>query len=185
MTMKKTVWTFGLIAGGVLSVMMLATLPFQDVLGVDKGAIIGYATMVLAFLMVFFGVRSYRDNVGNGTISFGRALALGALIALVASMCYVATWELVFYKLAPDFSAKFEAASIAHIKASGASQASIDAQVAKAKHFTDTYKNPLVNIAITFLEPLPVSVVFVLISAGILRRKRREDPPALAATAIG
>ena len=27
---------------------------------------IGYPTMVLAFLMVYFGVRSYRDNVAGG-----------------------------------------------------------------------------------------------------------------------
>ena len=28
--MKKTVWTFGLISGAILSVMMLATIPFHD-----------------------------------------------------------------------------------------------------------------------------------------------------------
>jgi hypothetical protein len=53
--MKKTVWTFGLISGGILSVMMLAVLPFQDAIGYDRGAIIGYTTMVLAFLLVSSG----------------------------------------------------------------------------------------------------------------------------------
>ena len=105
--MRKIVLTFGLISGVFLSAMMLITLPFQEQLGFDKGAIIGYTTMVLAFLMVFFGVKSYRDNVAGGHVSFGRALGLGLMIAGVASLCYVATWEVVYFKLYPDFGDKY------------------------------------------------------------------------------
>ena len=65
--MKKTVLTFGLISGAILSAMMLATLPFLDRIGFDRGEIIGYTSMVVAFLLIFFGVRSYRDNVAGGT----------------------------------------------------------------------------------------------------------------------
>ena len=36
--MSKTVWTFGLLAGGILSAMMLITMPFVDSIGYDKGA---------------------------------------------------------------------------------------------------------------------------------------------------
>src|SRR5690349_5517090 len=83
-TMKKTVWTFGLISGGVISALMLLALPFHDRIGFDVGGyVVGYTTMVLAFLFIYFGVRSYRDNVGNGHVSFGRALAVGSLIAVI------------------------------------------------------------------------------------------------------
>ena len=64
--MRKIVLTFGLAAGSILAAMMLLTLPFQERIGYDKGLIVGYTSMVLAFLMVFFGVRSYRENVGGG-----------------------------------------------------------------------------------------------------------------------
>jgi hypothetical protein len=100
--MKKTVLTFGLISGAILSAMMLLTLPFMDTIGFERGEVIGYTSMVLASLLIFFGVRSYRDNVAGGAVSFGRALAVGALIAAVASLMYVATWQLIYYKLAPD-----------------------------------------------------------------------------------
>jgi len=33
------------------------------------------------------------------------------------------------------------------------------------------YANPLVNVAFTFIEPLPVGVLMTLISALILRKK--------------
>ena len=100
--MKKTVWTFGLISGAILSIMMAVTVPFEHKIGYDHALIVGYTTMVVSFLLIFFGVRSYRDNVGGGTVRFGRAFAVGALIAGIASLCYVATWEVIFYRFEPD-----------------------------------------------------------------------------------
>ena len=170
--MKKTVWTFGLIAGAILSVMMLVTVPFQDQIGWDRGEIIGYTTMVLAFLLIFFGIRSYRDNVAGGSVGFGRAFAVGALITVIASACYVATWELVYYKLSPDFRAKYEAYMVEQAKAKGASQADIDKQLADMKRFSELYQNPAINAAVTFLEPLPVALLITLVSAGVLSRRR-------------
>ncbi|MDQ6717032.1 MAG: DUF4199 domain-containing protein [Gemmatimonadota bacterium] len=176
--MKKTVWTFGLIAGAILSVMMLLTLPFLEKIGTERGYIVGYTTMVLAFLLVFFGIRSYRDNVGGGKVSFGRALAIGTLITLVASFCYVATWEVIFYKITPDFGDKFKAAQIAKARADGGSPQVIQKKVADAEKFAELYKNPIVNIGMTLIEPLPVGLVFALVAAGVLSRKRRPADAA-------
>jgi len=41
-------------------------------------------------------------------------------------------------------------------------------------------KKPLVNIALTFVEPLPVGVLFTLITAVALSRKRRVQGAAIA-----
>lgn len=46
--------------------------------------VIGYTTIVLSFLLVFLGIRSYRENVGNGRITFGRAFGVDILITLVS-----------------------------------------------------------------------------------------------------
>jgi hypothetical protein len=172
--MRKTVLTFGLISGGILSVMMLATIPFMDRIGFDRGEVIGYTTMVLAFLLIFFGVRSYRDNVAGGSVSFGRAFAVGALIALVASACYVATWELIYHKVAPDFVAKWQAHMLEEARVSGESPAEIAKRVADMQRMAELYRNPLINAAVTFIEPLPVGLVFALVSARLLGRRRRE-----------
>jgi len=173
--MKKTVWTFGLISGGILSAMMLLTMPFMDQIGFDRGMVIGYTTMVVAFLLVFFGVRSYRDNVAGGEVGFGRALAVGSLIALVASLCYVATWEVFFFNFAPDFVEKMQAHMIEQMRTAGASPAAIQAKAAEMERFAEMYRNPAINAAITLIEPLPVGLVFALVSAGILSRRRRSE----------
>lgn len=179
--MRKIVLTFGLIAGAIMSVMMIITFQFHDEIGFDMaGLILGYTTMVLAFLMVFFGVKSYRDNVAGGSVSFGRALLIGLMITFVGSACYVATWEVIYYKLAPDFGDKYAAYVIDKAKASGASDAEIIAKTKEMEEFNEMYKNPLVNIAFTFIEPLPVGLLITLVTAGVLGRRRRTDRVAAA-----
>jgi len=178
--MKKIVLTFGLIAGAVLSAMMLLTLPFMDRIGFDKGMFIGYAGMVLAFLMVYFGVRSYRDNVAGGSIGFGRAFLVGLAITAIASICYVATWQFIYYKVTPDFTEKYTAYAVEKARKSGASEEKIAAQTREITEMMAIYKNPLANVAITFLEPLPVGLVFTLVTAGLLSRRRRGGSAATA-----
>ncbi|MBX6330925.1 MAG: DUF4199 domain-containing protein, partial [Gemmatimonadaceae bacterium] len=91
--MKKTVLTFGLLAGVVVSVLMCGSLLLADKIGSGHSLALGYAIMVASFLFIYFGIRSYRDTVLRGRISFGRAFACGILITLIATVCYVATWE--------------------------------------------------------------------------------------------
>ena len=178
--MRKIVLTFGLIAGAILSVMMFLTIPFMDKIGYDQGAVVGYTTMVIAFLMVYFGVRSYRDNEANGTVTFGRAFKVGLLITLIASVCYVASWQVLYHKFMPDFTDKYAAHEIDKAKRAGASDAQIAARTKEMAEFKEMYKNPLVNIGFTFLEPLPVGLLFALGTAWGLSRKRKPDATAVA-----
>jgi hypothetical protein len=173
--MRKIVLTYGLIAGAILSAMLFLSLRFEDEIGFDRGAILGYATMVLAFLMVYFGIRSYRDGVAGGSLTFGRALKVGLLIMLVATVCYVATWEFIFFRLAPDFGDKYMEYALEEARQSGASEAEIAATTAEMKEFAEQYRKPLVNIAYTFLEPLPVGLLLSLLSAWLLSRKPRGE----------
>lgn len=175
--MRRTVLTYGLIAGAILSAMMVLTIPFMDQIGFDRGAIIGFTTMVLAFLMIFFGVRSYRDTVGGGSVTFGRAFALGLLIALVATVCYVITWQLLYYQFMPDFADKYAAHAIEKARAGGASADELTRLSQEMDAFAAAYRNPLINIGYTFLEPLPVGFVLTAVTAGILGRKEKAPMP--------
>jgi Protein of unknown function (DUF4199) len=169
--MRKTALTFGIISGLILSATMLATLPFLHKVGQNKALIIGYTTMVLAGLLVFFGIRTYRDNVSGGTLTFARGLAVGILITLISNFFYVATWELINYKFMPDFAEKYAAQMVERAKSSGASQQKIDQTVREAEQFRRNYQNPAYNVAMTFLEVFPVFLLITLLSAAILRRK--------------
>jgi hypothetical protein len=169
---KRIVLTFGLIAGAVLSVMMVVNVAFIDQIGFDRGEVIGYTTMVLAFLMVFFGIRSYRDHVAGGNIRFSTAFKVGILIALVASACYVATWEVIYYQVWPDFVDKYAAHAVEKAREAGATPQQVVAKAAEMARFRELYRNPFINAGITFIEVFPIGLVMTLVSAGILGRKR-------------
>lgn len=173
---KKTIITFGLISGAIVSVLMAATIPFADRIGFDKGEYIGYTTIVLAFLMVFFGIKSYRDNVSNGEITFTKAFLVGISITVISSLCYVVTWEILYYNFLPGFMDKYGAYLMAKMKASGASAAELQAQLQGIQKFKDLYSNPLLNGLVTFIEPFPVGLVITLLSSAILRRKQPSRP---------
>ena len=174
--MKKIVLTFGLISGVVLCGLMLLTVAFVERIGFDRGVIVGYTTMVLAFLFVFFGIRSYRENVGGGAISFGRAFTVGILIMLITCVMYVVTWQFEYRTFFPDFMDKYAAHVIEKARAEGASAEEITRQTEELKSFKEMYANPFYNVLFTIMEPLPVGLVMTLISAAILRRRPRQQP---------
>ena len=169
--MRKIVLTFGLISGVLCSTMMLITIPFEDKIGYGHSLIVGYTTIVASFLLVYFGIRSYRNNVGSGKISFGRAFEVGISITLITCVFYVVTWEVMYFFFMPDFMVKYSAYVIQKARAAGASEAAIQAKTLELQKSTVAYNNPLVNVAMTFVEPFPVGLLITLISAAVLRRK--------------
>jgi len=177
--MKKIVWTFGLISGAIMAVFIVATMPFLDAFE-DHSLVVGYTGIVAAFLLVFFGIRSYRENVLRGTIGFGRALTVGLLIATIGSVCYVVTWEILYFKFMPDFYSKYAQSAVDQARKDGKSEAEIAKTRASMDEMTKNAKNPIWVFAMTFLEPFPVGLVISLVSAGILRRKRGSTDPVLA-----
>ena len=181
--MKKTVLVFGLISGALMAIFMTGTMIYVRNVGFDRGMILGYAGMVLAFLLVFFGIRSYRENIGGGAISFGRAFAVGILITLISCICYVVAWEILYFKFMPDFADKYAAHAIEKLKAAGATAAAIQAQMDEAKNLKRILDNPFLNAAATFIEPFPVGLIITLISALILRKRKSASSESAVSTA--
>ena len=172
--MKNIVLTFGLIAGAILSALMMLSMVFRDQIGFDNGMIVGYTTMVASLLMVYFGVRAYRDTVLGGTIRFWQAMRVGLLISLIATTCYVATWQLMYYRFMPNYLQEYSAHALENARKAGKTEAELAVQRAEMAKFEVMYRNPLVNVGFTFLEPLPVVLLMTLLSAGLLSRKQDD-----------
>jgi len=182
--MKKTILTFGLISGVLASVLMIATLPFLDALEHgNKGLIVGYTSIVLVALLIYFGIRSYRDNLANGTVTFGRAFLIGLSITLISCSIYVLAWEIIYFNFMPHMMDNYWATQIQHIQSGPGTPAAIQAKVAALRQQQISYQNPLINSLYTFIEPFPVDLLITLISATILRRKPQSQPTHQPATA--
>src|SRR5580704_4037939 len=161
--MKKTVLTFGLISGLIISVLMGGSLLLADKIGPGHSMALGYTIMVASFLLIYCGI----------------------LITLITTVCYVAMWEVLYFNFMPHFMDSYFAAQIHKVQSSGLDPATTAAQVAAIQRSQQLYQNPFVNMAYTVMEPLPVGLIITLISAAILRRKapvERSAAPAVMTT---
>lgn len=173
--MKKIIWVCGVIAGiisvswGVVSEGLIS-----DSLSLNTRMIFGYATMILAFSLIFVGIKNYRDTYNNGQISFGKALGIGLLITLIASTVYVVVWMIDYSYFVPDFGEKYQAQVLAELKANGASAAEIQKQGAEMAVTMEKYKTSVTFRAMfTYLEIAPVGIVISLIAALILKNNAK------------
>ena len=171
--MKKIVWTYGLISGAIVAVMMFITMPLYETgtLNLDNGEVIGYTTMVVALSMVFFGIKSYRDKQSNGVISFGKAFKVGIMISLIAAIMYGLAWEITYNTMTTDFLKRMTDSYYEKMKADGASAEELQKAQEKWATFSEWYKNPVVRFGVTIMEILPIGILITLLSAGLLRKK--------------
>src|SRR4030095_16429481 len=121
--------------------------PFIDTIGFDHGEILGYTLIIASLLPVYFGIRSYRDNVAGGSVTFGRAFVIGVLISVISALCYVITWEFVYFNLLPDFADKFSAAAIERVRKSGGSAQAIEDTTKQMQMLKRLMDQPLTNAA--------------------------------------
>jgi hypothetical protein len=173
--MKKNNLVFGLIAGFIVStVMVVGMVNCYQSMDFDNGMILGYASMLVAFSFVFVGIKNHRDKHNGGIITFGQAFKTGLWITLIASSVYVVVWLFDYYLFMPDFMDKYSEHMIAKAKESGASLAEIDKQTAEMGKYREMYKNPLFVVLFTYAEILPVGLLITVISALILKRKEKK-----------
>ena len=182
--MKKNVWKYGLLSGLALAIPMAVTVPLEHHIGARWSMAVGYTIMVLSFLIVFVGVKHYRDTERGGFITFGRAFAAGALMMLISCICYVAMWEVLSATVEKNFAHDYTASMVKRAQNSGLQGAALEAKIAEAHKFEVMYSNPLYRMSMTLLEPLPVGIVMALVTAGILRRKPEAVLPSAASPQV-
>lgn len=172
--MKKIVLVYGIIAGLIVTGMMTISTGYFCTKGdFEGGMIYGYASMILAFSMIFVGIKSFRDKHNGGIISFGKAFKIGLFISLIASTIYVIGWLINYYLFIPDFMDKYAAAMMEKAKASGMPADKLAKEAAQMAQMKEWYKNPLFIILMTYVEILPVALIVTLITSLILKRRAK------------
>lgn len=169
--MKKTVLVYGVASGALASGMMLAATPFVLRKELGTADLIGYSSIVVVALTVFFGVRSYRQTVGGGRLTFRRGFLVGLGITLVSSALYLATFQLLYYVFQPGIAEVYAECMVERARRGGASPDEIEETAEQARRIVELYENPWGNIALTLIEPVPVGLVLTTLSAAILRKR--------------
>lgn len=171
--MKKIVLTYGLIAGVIVSSMLVITQPLfrNGTLNIDNGVYVGFGSMIIAMSLIFFAIKSYRDQHLQGVITFGKAFKVGILIALIASLMYAVSWEIYFNTVGQDFMEWYQQCRLDQMARKGASEQELNEARIGLEEMAVHYQNPVFRFGLTLLEIFPLGLIFTLASAGILRKK--------------
>ena len=165
--MNKIVLKNGLFGSLIVSTLLLSV-TFYMKANPEKevSMFLGFAGMLLAFIFVVLGIKQQRDT-NNGFISLGKAFLTGFWITLNISTVYVVVWLIIFYNFFPNFAEHYTDMAIA--KASPDEVAQVTEEM---NSFKEMYKNPIMVILLTYMEILPLGIIFSLISALILKKKQ-------------
>ena len=165
--MNKIVLKNGLFGSLIVSALLLSV-TFYMKANPEKevSMFFGFAGMLLAFIFVVLGIKQQRD-ANNGFISLGKAFLTGFWITLIISTIYVVVWLIIFYNFFPNFAEHYTDMAIAK-----ASPDEVDKVTEEMNSFKEMYKNPIMVILLTYMEILPLGIVFSLISALILKKKQ-------------
>jgi polyferredoxin len=168
--MTRIILTYGLISGLVVIVGIMGTMSIGDHGGASLW--LGYLIMLVALSSILVGVRQHRDQALGGVIKFRTALMIGLGIALVASLAYVAIWEVYLAATHYTFMDKYTAQILAAKRAAGVTGAAYAKAVAATETMRRQYADPLYRLPETFLEIFPVGFLIALVSAGLLRNPK-------------
>lgn len=171
--MLRTILIYGVIAGLIVAVPMFSLLAADfEHDSWTSSHVFGYGMMILALSMVFVGVKSYRDKIKGGVIKFGQAFLIGLGISAVASVVYVAGWEVTLALTNYAFASEYTAAALEAAQAKGVSGEELEAMRTQYAAFEQMYANPLFRLPMTFIEIFPVGLIISLIAAALLRNPR-------------
>lgn len=153
--------------GSIIVTALLASVTMYMKANPEKevSMIFGFAGMLLAFFFVVKGIKQQRE-ANNGFISLGKAFLTGFWITLIISTIYVVIWLIILYNFFPNFAEHYTDMAIA--KASPDEVAKVTEEM---NTFKEMYKNPIMVILLTYMEILPLGIVFSFISALILKKK--------------
>ena len=169
--MRRAALIFGGISGLIGIASIVGTLPYLQSGDMRKADAFGYANIVFSALLIYFGIRSYREKEGAGRITFGQGLLVGILITLVFCALFMVTFELVYFRFVPDYGVKYEACMVHRAEAAGGTPAQIEKARSQAAMFRRLFDNPWTNAAVTFATTFPVGLAAAAISAAILRKR--------------
>lgn len=170
--MKKNILLFGSISGIIITTIGIVTATIcNNNPEYESNDVLGYAAIIVAFSLIFFGIKNFRDRQNNGSITFAQAFKAGFLMALVASTMYVAIWLFYYYIFIPGFFDQYVQHILYEAKLKGLTEGEIAEKAKEMAEYKELYKNPLFVILLSYTEVLPIATVIALISAFILRRK--------------
>jgi hypothetical protein len=173
--MKIIVLKYGTISGALMAILLFTCIPLAPRIGFNAIGLTLFLGKIATFIPIYFGIRFYRQNIGDGLLTFWKGFNIGILIVVVTCVFYSLSWIILYYWAAPDFPDKYFTDYIAQLKLHGALPKDITDAQTQFETSKKVLTNPFINAAYAFTDPIETGLIMTLIFTAILRKK----PPTL------
>lgn len=144
---------------------------------IAMGQKLGWLGIIISVVGIALGMREYRNEVGQGVMSYGRGLGTGMLITLWSTL-FSSIFNVVYFKfINPNFSEMMLQFQLAEMEAKGIPAANIDQAEGMIRMFTSA---PMMTIFGT-LAMVFGGFVVSLVLAAIFKAKPAGDAPPVQA----
>jgi hypothetical protein len=164
---KVNVWKANLTNGLILAsagIVFSLVLYFFD-LSLNKT--IGYLSIPIQLVLLFYLLKSYRDNVMHGQITYGQSVGAGVVIFLYYSIIMAVYTYVLFAIIDPGLVTKQLALAEEAMQKKGVGQAAVDAGMA----FTSKLMKPGIMAPLSIFGNMFGGVIFSLLVSIFVKKE--------------
>ncbi|MGM5468987.1 DUF4199 domain-containing protein [Flavobacteriaceae bacterium LMO-SS05] len=168
--MKSTVIKFGMYSSLILLILFSLQFIFEENIGYELSEIFGYASIVISLIFVYFAIKHFRDHENNGQVSLGKAIGIGLLVSLLASLTFGIINYVYVEVINPEFMTEYYSHQV-EIYRSSLSETNFQEKLKELESQKEMFTNPVISSVVMALTVLIIGLIFSLISGLILQRK--------------
>ena len=141
------------------------------------GEIIGYTSIVVALIPVYFGIKQYRDRHLDGHIGFWKGVGVGVGVASFPALAF-AVYNYIYVRwIDPDFTQTYYEHAMQTAQAE-MTAAEFQAYAAEMQTQQAMFTDPMMMTFVMFMTVFLIGVVIAAVSALILQRTSASNAVA-------
>lgn len=172
--MNRPVIRFGLISAGILvglTALVLLLFGIPDEEDYALGEVIGYTSIVISLIPIFFAIKYYRDR--EGSVGFWKGVGIGAGVAIWPSVVF-GVYNLIYMEwIDPGFLEKYTRYSTEQARARMSAE-EFQQFVQQMELQQAIFSNPWFQAGVMFLTVFLIGLVIALASSLILQRRPKK-----------
>jgi hypothetical protein len=167
MEQKVNAWKANLNNGLILALVGVVYTMIMYFLDMTFNQTLGYLFLVVQIILLFFLVKSYRDNYLHGFITYGQAVGAGVIIILYSAILTAIFTYVLYAIIDPGLTAKKMAFMEELMLKKGTPQASVDAFMA----MQEKLQKPIIQAPLSILGSMFGGTILSLIIAIFVRKE--------------
>ena len=174
--MKKIAFKYGIIGGLIAAAVGYGYYLLGNRDDYSTAEVIGYVSIILSMITVFFGIREYRDKFNHGAMNFKTGMKVGMFISVIAALAFV-FWDTIYVTAVnPDFYEEYYVYMKDYMEET---DASADEMKTMEEQYTFFKENPslglLLSGGVMFVTVFIIGALMSLI-ASLVMKNNNENP---------